>query len=171
MDSSTPTPPLHLLRQRIYWEDTDAGGVVYYANYLKFCERARTEWLRGLGFQQQQMAERDGLLFVVSTANLRYAAPARLDDEIDVSVVVVDAGGASLDLRQEVRRHTAGAAGFADQPLLATLQVRVACVRADTMRPARLPVEVLRALSGGKLLEPGGAVLGASSPSSPTALT
>jgi tol-pal system-associated acyl-CoA thioesterase len=83
-----PTRPAFVWPVRVYWEDTDAGGVVYYANYLKFCERARTEWLRALGLGQQAMAERDGLLFVVSSAQVRYRAPARLDDQLMVSVAV-----------------------------------------------------------------------------------
>ncbi len=141
---------------RVYWEDTDAGGVVYYANYLKFCERARTEWLRALGLGQQTLAERDGLLFVVSSAQVRYLAPARLDDQLMVSVAVTQAGGASLDLLQEVRRNTTAAApapGMAANPaaeaattLLASVQVRVACVQAGSFRPTRLPPAVLHAL-------------------------
>jgi tol-pal system-associated acyl-CoA thioesterase len=129
---------------RVYWEDTDAGGVVYYANYLKFFERARTEWLRALGIEQQRLAEQQRLLFVVGSAQLRYLASARLDDALLVSVAPQRIGGASLDLLQEVRLGAAPqAAAFAELPLLTTLQVRVACVSADGMRPTRLPSELL----------------------------
>ena len=135
---------------RVYWEDTDAGGVVYYANYLKFCERARTEWLRGLGFDQQAMAERDGLLFVVSSAQVRYAAPARLDDALTVSVGVVHARGASLELLQEIRRCAQSpdprGSGPTTSTLVASVQVRVACVRSGSFKPMRLPGAVLRAV-------------------------
>jgi tol-pal system-associated acyl-CoA thioesterase len=137
-----PTRPAFVWPVRVYWEDTDAGGVVYYANYLKFCERARTEWLRALGLGQQAMAERDGLLFVVSSAQVRYLAPARLDDQLMVSVAVAQAGGASLDLLQEVRRS----ASAATTTLLASVQVRVACVQSGSFRPTRLPPAVLQAL-------------------------
>jgi tol-pal system-associated acyl-CoA thioesterase len=150
-DSLTPAAPF-TWPVRVYWEDTDAGGVVYYANYLKFCERARTEWLRGLGFDQQAMAERDGVLFVVSSAQVRYAVPARLDDQLTVSVAVVHAGGASLELLQEVRRcahaHDPHGSGTTTAPptLVASVQVRVACVRSGSFKPVRLPGAVLRAV-------------------------
>ena len=150
-DAFTPAAPF-TWPVRVYWEDTDAGGVVYYANYLKFCERARTEWLRSLGFDQQAMAERDGVLFVVSSAQVRYAAPARLDDELTVSVAVIHAGGASLELLQEVRRcvhehDPRGSGATAVAPaLVASVQVRVACVRSGSFKPMRLPGAVLRAV-------------------------
>src|SRR5678815_1874776 len=85
---------------RIYWEDTDAAGIVFYANYLKFFERARTEWLRGLGFGQEALRTEAGIAFVVSETRLRYRRPARLDDGIDVSVAVVHLGQASLEIAQ-----------------------------------------------------------------------
>ncbi len=133
---------------RMYWEDTDAGGVVYYANYLKFCERARTEWLRSLGLDQQRLAERDALLFVVSRAQVRYFAPARLDDELSVSVSVVEVGGASLELLQDVSRCApASHASTTAATLLARVQVRVACVQAGSFKPRRLPAAVLQAIA------------------------
>ena len=88
--------PVHQHELRVYWEDTDAGGVVFYANYLKFMERARTEWLRGLGFEQETMRRDEGLMFVVSDTALRYLAPARLDDWLRVSVTVGSGGAAML---------------------------------------------------------------------------
>jgi len=118
---------------RIYWEDTDAAGIVFYANYLKFFERARTEWLRGLGFGQEQLRSDAGIAFVVSETRLRYRRPARLDDIIDVSVAVVHLGQASLEIAQEARR-----AG----ELLADGTIRIGCVELGTFRPCRIPNEI-----------------------------
>jgi len=118
---------------RIYWEDTDAAGIVFYANYLKFFERARTEWLRGLGFGQEQLRSDAGIAFVVSETRLRYRRPARLDDVIDVSVAVVHLGQASLEIAQEARR-----AG----ELLADGTIRIGCVELETFRPCRIPNEI-----------------------------
>ena len=96
--------PLFSLKQRVYWEDTDAGGVVYYANYLKFLERARTEWLRSLGHDQGELARRDGVVFVVRSANVDFIRPARLDDEIVASIATVEAGASVVLLRQYIER-------------------------------------------------------------------
>ena len=122
------------LTLRVYWEDTDGGGVVYYANYLKFFERARTEWLRSLGVQQGALQAESGAIFVVAEANVRYLAPARLDDEVVVSVNVVERGQASLRIEQQAWRG---------DTLLAQGWVRVGCVDAATLRPRRIPVAVL----------------------------
>lgn len=138
MDISSPAA--FSLSVRVYWEDTDAGGVVYYANYLKFCERARTEWLRSLGIDQQRLADDAGLLFVVSTAQVRYLRPARLDDALVVEVRIGERGGASLEFVQHIRRDDASGT------LLAEARVLVACVQAGSMRPRRLPDAVTRAL-------------------------
>jgi 4-hydroxybenzoyl-CoA thioesterase len=116
---------------RVYYEDTDAGGVVYYVNYLKFMERARTERLRELGFVQSELVG-DNLLFVVHSAEARYHAPARLDDELLVSAEVVELNRASLRFKQQVRR-------VADATLLCEGQFLVACVRADNFRPRAIP--------------------------------
>ena len=138
-------PPAFLWPVRVYWEDTDAGGVVYYANYLKFCERARSEWLRQLGIAQQRLADEQSLLFVVSSASIQYHASARLDDALQISVSIASRGAASLELLQQVRRaHPAD--DFQQQPLLASVAVRIACVRAGDMRPQRLPAALLQAL-------------------------
>jgi acyl-CoA thioester hydrolase len=117
---------------RVYWEDTDAGGIVYYANYLKFFERARTEWLRGFGFGQEALRN-DGLAFVVSEATLRCLRPARLDDVVDVDVGVVHLGQASMQLAQRARR-----AG----ELLAEGTIRIGCVELGTFRPCRIPNDI-----------------------------
>ena len=91
---------------RVYWEDTDAGGVVFYANYLKFFERARTEWLRSLGFEQQRLKDEQGAMFIVTETNTRHLRPARLDDLLRVSVALpADPDrGATLRLFQQARR-------------------------------------------------------------------
>jgi 4-hydroxybenzoyl-CoA thioesterase len=127
-------------RTRVYFEDTDAGGIVYYVNYLKFMERARTERLRDLGYAQSQLAQ-EGLLFVVHTAQARYHAPARLDDELRVSAEVIEVNRASLRFRQQVRR-------LADDLLLCEGQFLVACARADNLKPRGIP-EALRAAFAG----------------------
>ncbi|MCC6076174.1 tol-pal system-associated acyl-CoA thioesterase [Pseudomonas sp. GCM10022188] len=127
-------------RCRVYYEDTDAGGVVYYVNYLKFMERARTERLRTLGVAQSQLAEQ-GLLFVVHSVEARYLAPARLDDELVVSAEVDELNRASLVFAQQVRRT-------ADDALLCEGRITVACVRADSFKPRAMP-EALRAAFAG----------------------
>ncbi|MEX8498293.1 MAG: tol-pal system-associated acyl-CoA thioesterase [Leptothrix ochracea] len=124
-------------RIRIYWEDTDAGGVVFYANYLKFFERARTEWLRSAGFSQEALRHDSQRMFVVSSTEVRYLAPARLDDEVDVSVRVVEMGRASFLIDQQARRG---------ETVLAEGRIRVGCVDALSFRPARMPRALIDAL-------------------------
>ena len=119
---------------RVYWEDTDGGGIVYYANYLRFLERARTEWLRQLGHSQQRLRE-EGILFTVVSLEIEYRAPARLDDELEVSCEPQPQGPASLRFAQSIWRRAAGV----ERELLAEASVRVACVDARTLRPRRLP--------------------------------
>lgn len=135
------------LRCRVYYEDTDAGGVVYYVNYLKFMERARTERLRELGYSQFELAA-EGLLFVVHSAEARYHAPARLDDELFITADVIELNRASLRFRQQVRR-------VADEKLLCEGQFMVACARADSFRPRAIP-EALRSAFAGAGLSPAG---------------
>ncbi|HEY2189551.1 MAG TPA: tol-pal system-associated acyl-CoA thioesterase [Caldimonas sp.] len=118
---------------RIYWEDTDAAGIVFYANYLKFFERARTEWLRGFGFGQEALRRDAGVAFVVSETSLRYLKPARLDDVVDVSVDVVHFGQASLQLAQQARRG---------DELLVEGKIRIGCVELGTFRPCRIPNDI-----------------------------
>ena len=119
-----------LWRARIYWEDTDGGGVVFYANYLKYMERARTEWLRSLGHAQSELAEKFGFVFAVVEVKLNYRRPARLDDELEISCVPVPEGSASIRFQQVVKRG---------DTVLVEGEVRVACVDAKTFRPRRLP--------------------------------
>jgi len=132
--TAQPAPFRHTLR--VYWEDTDAGGVVYYANFLKFFERARTEWLRTLGFGQQALREDTGALFVVTDARVRYLAPARLDDLLQVTVQLRTGGKASMTLVQQAWRG---------DTLLAEGEIRVGCVDEGTFRPRRIPIEFMTA--------------------------
>ena len=127
-------------RTLVYWEDTDGGGVVYYANYLKFMERARTEWLRSLGHSQQEIAETAGLVFAVAEAHVNYRKPARLDDDLTVSCVPVPEGRASIRFKQVITRgHTPIADG----------EVRVVCVDAKSFKPRALP-DFIHKVSSGK---------------------
>ena len=131
---------------RIYWEDTDAGGIVFYANYLKFFERARTEWLRSLGIGQQQLREQTGGIFVVTDARLRYLRPARLDDELIVTAQLQETGRASLTIVQQALLNNEQAP---NQPrvLLSEGTIRIGWVDAVSMRPARIPSTLLEQLS------------------------
>jgi len=117
---------------RVYWEDTDAGGVVFYANYLKFFERARTEWLRAAGCGQQRLREETGAMFIVTDTSVRYLRPARLDDVIDVTVTILHAGRARLTIAQQAWRGDA---------LLAEGTIGIGCVDAATFRPRRIPFD------------------------------
>jgi len=126
---------------RVYWEDTDAGGIVFYANYLKFFERARTEWLRSLGVGQQALRDSTGGMFVVSEAQLKYHRPARLDDELIVTAALQESGRASLTIAQQALRKTAG-----DPELLCEGLIRIGWVDAAAMKPARIPTSVLNVL-------------------------
>ncbi len=123
---------------RVYWEDTDAGGIVFYANYLKFFERARTEWLRALGVDQQALREQTGAIFVVTYSAVHYRAPAHLDDLLSISVQLQHAGRAALVLAQQARRGPT---------VLAEGEVRIACVDSGTLRPIRIPTAVVQALA------------------------
>ena len=123
---------------RVYWEDTDAGGVVYYANYLKFMERARTEWLRALGFGQDELRDQSGVIFVVRRVEIDYLSPARLDDPIDVEVGVHEIGRASLNVKQTLTRGSTR---------LVAAQVTLACVDAARFKPVKIPESILQALA------------------------
>ena len=123
---------------RVYWEDTDGGGVVYYANYLKFLERARTEWLRSLGFAQSDLVKDPGVIFVVTNINLDYRRPARLDDSLLVTCDLIPEGAASMTFAQRILRGEA---------VLIEGTVRVACLDAQSFRPRRLPAELVNAFA------------------------
>ncbi len=127
---------------RIYWEDTDAGGIVFYANYLKFFERARTEWLRSLGFGQQVLRDESGGMFVVSETAVKYHSPARLDDTLIVTAELQTGGKARLTIAQRAYLRAE------DQPdrLLAEGTIRLGWVGSHTLKPGRIPAPVLEAL-------------------------
>ncbi|MDR5766074.1 MULTISPECIES: tol-pal system-associated acyl-CoA thioesterase [unclassified Caballeronia] len=125
---------------RVYYEDTDAGGIVFYANYLKFFERARTEWLRACGIDQQRLADSIDILFVVRRTAVEYSSPARLDDVIRVVSRIERLGRASVDFHQEAWR---------DGVLLASGDIRVASVDRASIRPAAIPDAVIEGLKRG----------------------
>jgi acyl-CoA thioester hydrolase len=127
---------------RVYWEDTDAGGIVFYANYLKFFERARTEWLRTLGIGQQALLADTGGMFVVSDTQLKYHQPARLDDELTVTAGLIESGRVSLTIGQ----HAFKINSQKNTSLLCTASIKIGWVNATTMKPQRIPQAVLEAL-------------------------
>ena len=128
---------------RVYWEDTDAGGIVYYANYMKFMERARTEWLRALGVDQVRLKDDQGLMFVVVDVEAHYRKPARYGDQLLVTCKVHQTSRASLTLDQEVYRDAVGA------DLLLDGRVRAACLDAQTYRPRPLPQQLWKQINAG----------------------
>lgn len=124
---------VHYMPLRVYYEDTDAGGIVYYANYLKFAERGRTEMLRDLGYDHSRMTQDHGLMFAVRRCEADYRRPARLDDLLTVKTQVADIRGASMTMTQEILRG--------DEQLV-HVAVRLACISQDG-RPGRIPADVL----------------------------
>lgn len=124
---------------RVYWEDTDGGGIVYYANYLRFLERARTEWLRSLGHSQQELARSPGILFAVAGLSIEYRRPARLDDELLITCEPRGERAAAMRFAQRIERVPSG-------ELLVEADVRVVCLDVRTLRPKRLPEFLLEAL-------------------------
>lgn len=134
-----PESPAFAWPVRVYYEDTDAGGVVYHAGYLRFLERARTEWLRAGGVSQSALAAERRLLFAVTEMDLRFLAPARLDDALQVTCRLDEARGASLRFSQDVVR-------IADNRTLVAARVRAACLAADSFRPRPLPQDLLAEL-------------------------
>lgn len=121
---------------RVYYEDTDAGGVVYYANYLKFMERARTEWMRSLGVEQDELRQKHGMIFAVHQVEVSYHRPARFNDALQVKARLVAKGRVSLTFHQEVLRAS-------DQTLLCSGEIKIACLDAQTMRPTPIPKKIL----------------------------
>jgi acyl-CoA thioester hydrolase len=146
---TAPSPLVHFTHPvRVYWEDTDAGGIVFYGNYLKFMERARTEWLSSLGFEQEAMRQSGEGMFVVAETQLRYLRPARLDDRLSVTVTVAELGRASVAFDQSVWRG---------DDLLTQGRIRIGWVQpvaagsgCDTalgdFRPGRIPARILAIL-------------------------
>ena len=141
---------------RVYWEDTDAGGIVFYANYLKYFERARTEWLRARGIGQWALREQAGGMFVVANAALKYLRPARLDDELLVTAQVQTSGRTTLVVAQQAwllapadvpPQGGAGIAARRREILLCEGTIRIGWVEADSMKPARIPPAILEKLN------------------------
>ncbi|MFM9922635.1 YbgC/FadM family acyl-CoA thioesterase [Variovorax sp. H27-G14] len=142
---------------RVYWEDTDAGGIVFYANYLKFMERGRTEWLRSLGIEQRKLREDTGGQFVVSETQLKYHRPSLLDDELLVTADLQQLGTASLIIGQRVLSKTEQErTGAAAPVLLCEGTIRIGWVDAATLRPARIPKQVTGTLErySGSMTQP-----------------
>lgn len=127
-----PKSRAYVWHVRVYWEDTDAGGVVYHARYLNFFERARTEWLRAQGIEQSRLAAQDNRVFAITRMEIDFLKAAKLDDELEVSVHSVTRKGARLEFGQEMKRR-------ADGKLLSRARVTAVCLEADSFKPARMP--------------------------------
>ena len=117
---------------RVYWEDTDAGGVVYHSQYLNFFERVRTEWLRSKGIHQAKLAAEENVLFAIRHMDIDFNQAARLDDELDITVHSVDASGVRLTFNQDMTRCS-------DQQPIASAKLTAVCLRADNFKPTRMP--------------------------------
>jgi len=126
---------------RVYYEDTDAGGVVYYANYLKFLERARTEYLRALGFEQDQLKQEYGIIFAVHSLSIKYQKPAVFNDALTVTADIVAQGNARLTFKQMITRDK-------DKTSICSAEVIIACLNAEKFSPTRLPVQIQEVLHG-----------------------
>jgi len=121
------------VQYRVYYEDTDAGGIVYHANYLRFCERARTEFLRHLNVAQSDLVQKEKIIFVVRRCEIDYLFPAKLDDLIEVGAQVTKTSGTSLIMRQEIKK---------DDKLLAAMDVVIVCIDSETFRPKKIPQNI-----------------------------
>lgn len=122
----------------VYYEDTDAGGVVYYANYLKFLERARTEWLRSKGINQHQVSKDYGALFAVRSVSIDYKQPAHLDDQLTVSVEVLDVRKASLNMKQNILNN--------NDELIVNATVNIVCLHSESFSPRPIPQTIYEAI-------------------------
>jgi acyl-CoA thioester hydrolase len=118
---------------RVYYEDTDSGGVVYYANYLKFMERTRTEWLRAKGFEQDELIRQKNVIFAVRSVQIDYLLPARFNEKLQVSAEVIKKGKASISLKQEIKRQN---------EVLCTATVKIASLNAQTFKPVAIPQDL-----------------------------
>lgn len=128
---------------RVYYEDTDSGGVVYYANYLKFMERARTELLRSIGFEQDKIQQELGIIFAVHSANIQYKKPARFNDELNVVTSITSLGKASIYFQQsvflETSHHSDSTTG-----LLSAAEIKIACLNAEKFTPQSIPASIIK---------------------------
>ena len=128
---------------RVYWEDTDAGGVVYHSQYLNFFERARTEWLRAIGVHQAKLASEDNVLFAIRHMDIDFVQAARLDDELDVTVHTANAGGVRVTFSQDMTRCS-------DRQAVATAQLTAVCLKADSFKPTRVPAWIRAEINNAK---------------------
>ena len=131
---------------RVYYEDTDSGGVVYYANYLKFMERARTEFLRSIGYEQDQLQQELGIIFAVHSANIQYKKPARFNDELNVITSITSLGKASIDFKQSVflkSSHHADSNNDKAAGLLSEAVIKIACLNAEKFSPQLIPASIV----------------------------
>ncbi len=128
---------------RVYWEDTDAGGVVYHARYLHFFERARTEWLRNMGVHQAEMAKQENTIFAIRSMHINFVLAARLDDELEATVHSVQAPGARMVLKQDMIRCS-------DRQLVATADVTAVCLKADSFKATRMPAWIRAEINNAK---------------------
>ena len=126
---------------RVYYEDTDAGGVVFYANYLRFMERARTEWLRNVGFEHEQLINEHGIIFAVKNVTIDYKKPGRLDDLLTVTSTLLNSRGASITFQQSIKNEK--------DELLTQAEIKVACLNATTLKASPMPEELLLELNKG----------------------
>ena len=125
---------------RVYYEDTDSGGVVYHTNYLKFMERARTEQLRSMGFEQDVLINEDNIIFAVRSLNVDYLLPACFNDLLEVSSSITRVGKASIFFKQDVGR-------VSDNTILCAAGIKVACLTADTLRPCAIPSKIMKEIN------------------------
>ena len=127
---------------RVYYEDTDSGGVVYYANYLKFMERARTEFLRSIGYEQDQLQQELGIIFAVHGANIQYKKPARFNDELNVVTSITSLGRASIHFKQSVFLKSSHHAG-SDAGVLSEAEIKIACLNAKKFTAQSIPAPII----------------------------
>src|SRR5210317_96525 len=140
---------------RVYYEDTDSGGVVYYANYLKFMERARTELLRTIGYEQDQLQQELGIIFAVHSANIQYKKPARFNNELNVLTSITSLGKASIDFKQsvylepsqELTVSTGSAAPEFPAVLLSEAEIKIACLNATKFTPQSIPASIIEKIN------------------------
>ncbi len=138
LNSKRSAPNAFIWPVRVYYEDTDAGGVVYYANYLKFLERARTEWLRSLGFDQTSLSRDHNRIFVVRALAIEFLRPALFDDWLEAGVEIIDVRGSLIEIAQTIRRGAF---------TLVTAEVKVACVNTQSFKPVRIPELILKKIA------------------------
>lgn len=131
--------PEHHWPVRVYYEDTDAAGVVYHSNYLKYMERARTEWLRSAGFSQPVLATQLGVVFAVANMSINFRAPARLDDQLNVNSRIIQAGGSKFQFEQTITNSAGG--------IICTANVNIVCIDPSTFKPKRIPEHIKAKLS------------------------